>query len=187
MRVIAGVAKGRQLRVPKRKGARPTSEYLREALFDILGSSVHGVHFLDLYAGSGAVGIEALSRGAAEVVFLEQDSACVQVLKTNVKMTGLQKWRLVAGDVLRTLPRLLRHGVHFDIIFLDPPYGTDLAMRTLEVLASGDLLRLSGVVIVEHFAKDPLPQRIGMLWRVREKAHGQTVLSFYQWKMEDTR
>ena len=185
MRVIAGVAKGRRLRVPKRKGVRPTSEYLREALFDILGSSVHGVHFLDLYAGSGAVGIEALSRGAAEVVFLEQDPACLQVLRANVAMTGLQKRRVVASDVLRALPRLVRHGEHFDIIFLDPPYGTDLAMRTLGALASGELLRPSGVVIAEHFAKDPLPQAIGMLGRVREKAHGQTVLSFYQVKPEE--
>lgn len=187
MRVIAGVAKGRRLRVPKRKGVRPTSEYLREALFDILGSSVHGVRFLDLYAGSGAVGIEALSRGAAEVVFLEQDPACLQVLRANVAMTGLQERRVVAGDVLRALPRLVRQREHFDIIFVDPPYETDLAMRTLDALASGDLLRPRGVVIVEHFAKDPLPQDIGMLGRVREKAHGQTVLSFYQRKTEEKR
>lgn len=187
MRVIAGAAKGRRLRVPKRKGVRPTSEYLREALFDILGSSVRGVHFLDLYAGSGAVGIEALSRGAAEVIFLEQDPTCLQVLRENVEMTGLRKRRVVAGDVLRALPRLARQGESFDIIFLDPPYGTDLAIRTLDVLASGDLLRPSGVVIVEHFAKEPLPQRIGMLYRTREKAHGQTVLSFYGRKAEDER
>jgi 16S rRNA (guanine(966)-N(2))-methyltransferase RsmD len=179
MRVIAGVAKGRRLKVPRRKGVRPTSEYLREALFNILGSSVHRVHFLDLYAGSGAVGIEALSRGAAEVVFLEQDPACLQVLRENVEMTGLQKRRVVAGDVLRVLPRLVHQGDRFEIVFLDPPYGTDLAMRTLDTLASGDILQPSGVVIVEHFAKDPLPQHIGMLSQTRMKAHGQTVLSFY--------
>lgn len=187
MRVIAGAAKGRRLRVPKRKGVRPTSEYLREALFDILGTSVHGVRFLDLYAGSGAVGIEALSRGAAAVVFVEQDPACLQALRANLEMTGLQQRRVVAGDVLRGLPRLFRRGERFDIIFLDPPYGTGLAKRTLDALASGELLRPRGVVIVEHFAKEALPQQIGMLWRVREKAHGQTVLSFYQWKMEDER
>jgi len=187
MRVIAGVAKGRRLRVPTRKGVRPTSEYLREALFDILGSSVHGVRFLDLYAGSGAVGIEALSRGAAAVVFIEQDPACLQVLRANVELTGLQQYRVVAGDVLRGLPRLFRQGERFDIIFLDPPYGTGLAKRTLDALASGEMLRPRGVVIVEHFAKEPLPQHFGRLRRVREKAHGQTVLSFYQWKMEDER
>ncbi|MFQ5802046.1 MAG: 16S rRNA (guanine(966)-N(2))-methyltransferase RsmD [Candidatus Methylomirabilales bacterium] len=187
MRVIAGVAKGRRLRVPRRKGVRPTSEYLREALFDILGSSVRGVHFLDLYAGSGAVGIEALSRGAAEVVFLEQDPVCLRVLRENVEMTGLRKRRVVAGDVLRVLPRLVRQGKSFEIVFLDPPYGTDFAMRTLDVLASGDLLRPSGVVIVEHFAKAPLPQRIGMLSQIRKKGHGQTVLSFYGKRGEDER
>lgn len=185
MRVIAGVAKGRRLRVPRRKGVRPTSEYLREALFDILGSSVYGVHFLDLYAGSGAVGIEALSRGAAEVVFLEQDPACLRVIRENIEMTGLRKRRVVPGDVLRVLPRLVRQGESFEIIFVDPPYGTDLAMRTLDVLASTDLLRPRGVVIVEHFAKEPLPQHIGMLSQIRMKAHGQTVLSFYGKRAED--
>ncbi|MFQ5988307.1 MAG: 16S rRNA (guanine(966)-N(2))-methyltransferase RsmD [Candidatus Methylomirabilales bacterium] len=185
MRVIAGTAKGRRLKVPKRRGVRPTSEYFREALFDILGFSIRGVHFLDLYAGSGAVGIEALSRGATEVVFLEQDPSCLQVLRENVEMTGLGKRRVIAGDVLRTLPRLIRQGAKFDIIFLDPPYGTDLAMRTLDVLAPGKLLRPSGLVIVEHFAKEALPHRIGLLCRTREKAHGQTVLSFYGSVAED--
>ena len=186
MRVIAGAAKGRRLKVPKRGGVRPTSEYLREALFDILGSSIRDANFLDLYAGSGAVGIEALSRGAAEVVFLEQDPTCLQVLRENVEMTGLRNRRVVAGDVLRALPRLIRQGGKFDIIFVDPPYGTDLAMRTLDVLARGDLLRPSGLVIVEHFTKEPLPERIGHLCRTREKLHGQTVLSFYGSLAEDT-
>ncbi len=179
MRVIAGEAKGRQLKVPKRKGVRPTSDYLRESLFGILGSSVRGVRFLDLYAGSGAVGIEALSRGGAEVVFLEQDPACLRVLRENVERTGLGQSRLLAGDVLRVLPRLARRRERFDIIFLDPPYGIGLARRTLDIVASGDLLRPDGVLIVEHFAKEPLPERIGNLHRIRERAHGQTVLSFY--------
>ncbi|MBW8057885.1 MAG: 16S rRNA (guanine(966)-N(2))-methyltransferase RsmD [candidate division NC10 bacterium] len=179
MRVIAGKAKGRRLKVPKRKGVRPTSDYLREALFDILGSSVCGVRFLDLYAGSGAVGIEALSRGGAEVVFLEQDPDCLRVLRENVEMAGFKQRRVVGGDVLRVLPRLARQGEGFDIIFLDPPYGTGLARRTLDVVASGDLLRPRGVVIIEHFTKEVLPQGIGSLWRTREKTHGQTMLSFY--------
>jgi len=179
MRVIAGEVKGRRLKVPKRKGVRPTSDYLREALFGILGSSVRGVRFLDLYAGSGAVGIEALSRGGAEVVFLEQDPACLRVLRENVERTGLGQNRLLGGDVLRVLPRLARQRESFDIIFLDPPYGTGLAPRTLEVVASGGLLRPHGVVIVEHFAKEPLPERIGNLRRIRERTHGQTMLSFY--------
>ncbi len=179
MRVIAGKAKGRQLRVPGRKGVRPTSDYLREALFDILGLSVRGVRFLDLYAGSGAVGIEAMSRGGAEVVFLEHDPVCLRVLRKNVETAGLGRTRVIAGDVLRVLPRLSRQRESFDIIFVDPPYGTGLARRTLDAVARGDLLRPRGVVIVEHFAKEPLPVQTGNLWRVREKVHGQTVLSFY--------
>jgi len=115
--VIAGEAKGRRLKAPKGKRVRPTSDYLREALFGILGSSVRGVRFLDLYAGSGAVGIEALSRGGAEVVFLEQDPACLRVLRENVKTAGLRQNRVLAGDVLRVLPRLARQRESFDFIF----------------------------------------------------------------------
>src|SRR3970040_117909 len=157
MRVIAGEAKGRRLKAPKGKRVRPTSDYLREALFGILGSSVRGVRFLDLYAGWGAVGIEALSRGGAEVVFLEQDPACLRVLRENVERTGLGQNRLLGGDVLRVLPRLARQREGFDLTFLRP----------------------HGVVIVEHFAKEPLPERIGNLRRIRERTHGQTMLSFY--------
>jgi 16S rRNA (guanine(966)-N(2))-methyltransferase RsmD len=179
MRVIAGEAKGRRLKAPKGKAVRPTSDYLREALFGILGNSVQGVRFLDLYAGSGAVGIEALSRGSAEVVFLERDPACLRVLRENIETAGLGPSRVLAGDVLRLLPRLARQRESFDIIFLDPPYGSGLGARTLALVASGDLLRPRGVVIIEHFAKELLPERVGNLRRIRERAHGQTVLSFY--------
>lgn len=177
--MIAGKAKGRRLRVPKKKGVRPTSDYLREALFDILGPSIRGVRVLDLYAGSGAVGIEALSRGSDEVVFLEQDPACLRVLRANLQGTGLGPGQVLTGDVLRILPRLARQRGEFDIIFVDPPYGTGLARRTLEVLASGDLLPPQGIIVIEHFAKELLPERIGSLSRTRERAHGQSVLSFY--------
>lgn len=180
MRVIAGKLKGRRLTVPKSKGVRPTSDYVREALFGILGSSIQGVRFLDLYAGSGAVGIEALSRGSAEVVFLEQDPSCLRVLRENLAIAGLGSQRVIAGDVLRVLPRLVRQGEGFDIIFLDPPYGAGLAGRTLEMVSLGDLLRPRGLVIVEHFAKERLPPQVGRLQRLRENKHGQTMLTFYE-------
>lgn len=184
MRVIAGIAKGRRLKVPKTAGVRPTSDYLREALFDILGASVRGVRFLDLYAGSGAVGIEALSRGAAETVFVEQDRRCLHALRQNLAAVGLEGGEVVSGDVLTILRRLAGQKRSFDIIFLDPPYGTDLAQRTLVLLGSTPLLRQRGVVIIEHFRKDPLPVTVGALLKVREKVHGQTVLSFYGQRKE---
>ncbi len=187
MRVIAGKAKGRRLSVPRRKGVRPTSDYLREALFDILGPSMPGARFLDLYAGSGAVGIEALSRGAAQVVFLEQDAGCLRVLRENLEGAGLEPRQVIAGDVLRILPRLARRGEGFDIIFLDPPYGSGLARRTLDMVASGDLLLPQGLVIVEHFAKETLPPQVGRLQRIREKKHGQTMLTFYEKASEGDR
>lgn len=180
MRVIAGKAKGRRLSVPKRKGVRPTSDYLREALFDILGASVHGARFLDLYAGSGAVGIEASSRGGAHVVFLERDPGCLRILRENLELAGLGPTQVIAGDVLRVLPRLARRGEEFDIVFLDPPYGTGLARRTLDTVASANLLRPGGLAIAEHFSKEPLPKEIRSLRHIREKRHGQTVLTFYQ-------
>ncbi len=184
MRVIAGVAKGRKLKVPKTEGVRPTSDYLREALFDILGASIRDVRFLDLYAGSGAVGIEALSRGAAEVVFVEQDRRCLQTLRENLQTVGLDNGEVVSGDALKVLRRLASQGRGFEIIFLDPPYGTDLARQTLISLGSTHLLRPQGIVAVEHFTKDPLPVEAGDLLKVREKVYGQTVLSFYGLRKE---
>jgi 16S rRNA (guanine966-N2)-methyltransferase len=179
MRVIAGKAKGHRLKVPKGTAVRPTSDYLREALFGILGASVRGARFLDLYAGSGAVGIEALSRGSAEAVFVERNPACLRVLRENLERARAEMHRILVGDVLRVVPRLIRQREQFDIIFCDPPYGTGLAQRTLVRLASGELLRPRGVLIVEHFTKEALPSRVGQLVRGRERTHGQTVLSFY--------
>ncbi len=179
MRVIAGQAKGRLLKVPKGPVVRPTSDYLREALFNILGERVQGAWFLDLFAGSGAVGIEALSRGAEFVTFVEKNPQCVQALRANLKRSGFKtQAEIIPTDVLRFLAdRRSQRG--YDVIFLDPPYHGLLGEEALSRLGQGLVLRPKSLVIAEVFHKRALPPAFGLLRLVREVRHGQTKLVFY--------
>lgn len=180
MRVIAGVAKGRRLVVPKGQVVRPTSDYLREALFNILGGSVVGATFLDLFAGSGAVGIEALSRGAASAVFVEKNPLSLKALWENLKRAGFEgQAEVIPTDVLKLLKdSSFRRS--YDVIFLDPPYRGPLAEEVLKLLAQGGFLKLHGTVIVESFHKQLLPQAAGPLKLTREVRHGEAKLTFYR-------
>jgi len=135
VRVIAGTSKGVQLKSPPHGRVRPTTDRIRTVLFDMLGQLVVGSHFLDLCAGTGAVGIEALSRGAERAVFVELDGRCVETIKTNLLLTKLfNRARIVKGDARRKLPQLLAEGERFDIVFLDPPYGSDLALQLFDMV-----------------------------------------------------
>jgi len=180
MRVIAGTAKGRKLVVPKGETTRPTSDSLREALFNILGKEVVGAAFLDLFAGSGAVGVEALSRGANLVTFVEKSWAGFKALQENLKRAGLEgRVEVVFADVLRFLkdPRVHRS---YDLIFLDPPYQSFLVGEVLNLLGQGGWLTPHGIVVVECFHKQLLPPEAGTLKLTREVRHGQTKLVFYK-------
>lgn len=166
--------------VPKGQSVRPTSDYLREALFNILGGSVVGATFLDLFAGSGAVGIEALSRGAASVIFVEKNPLSLKALWENLKKVGFEgQAEVIPADVLRFLkaPHVRRP---YDVIFLDPPYYRGfLAEEVLKLLAQGGFLKPGGIVVVESFHKRLLPQRAGPLVLIREVRHGEAKLTFY--------
>jgi 16S rRNA (guanine(966)-N(2))-methyltransferase RsmD len=154
---------------------------VREALFNILGAQIEGVTLLDLFAGSGAVGLEALSRGAARVIFVEVHAAACRLIEKNLRACGLYDQASVrCDDVLHGLPRLRKLGQTFDVIFLDPPYRTALAEQALQQLSDGQLLRARGQVIAEHFFKhEPLPD-YGRLHRVRLARFGDVALSFYR-------
>lgn len=148
MRVIAGLAKGRRLRAPA--SARPTTDMVRQSIFDMLGSTPRDADVLDLFAGSGALGIEALSRGAHEVLFVESDRNACSVILANLEATGLRSQGVIRrADVLRTLQRLPKGPV--DLAFLDPPYEAALGFipRVLEALTAGRWIRLGGTVVVE--------------------------------------
>ncbi len=183
MRVIAGSCGGARLTVPK-SVTRPTSDRVREALFSILGDRVRGAMVLDLFAGSGALGIEALSRGAAGAVFLEQNSSAAEVVRTNLASTGLAGGRVVRGDVLSFLKRWDR-GAEFDIVFADPPYvkrpgDRDFGAALLASSPGGvrGVLRPSGVFVLESDASHSHGQAPG--WQeLDRREYGGTALSFF--------
>lgn len=185
MRVIAGIYGSRVLRSLKGLALRPTSDRLRETLFNVIGPAVEGARFLDLYSGTGAVGIEALSRGAREVVFVEKHLKAVALIRRNLASLGIANASVLALDAMRGLLKLSgaksRPAPAFDYVFLDPPY--DLAeeyQRVLDYLGSVPLVAEDGRVIAEHRSKIELPARPGFLVRYRVLKQGDAALSFYR-------
>jgi 16S rRNA (guanine(966)-N(2))-methyltransferase RsmD len=182
MRVIAGKYRSRTLRSLKGQMLRPTSDRLRETLFNILGPAVSGGTFVDLYAGTGAVGIEALSRGARHVIFVEQHAPAVALVRRNLESLGIGAEAEILGtDVGRAIERLAVRHIHAQFIFLDPPYAADLEYaNTMELLRESPLVAPDGRVIVEHLRKRELPERTGDLELARVVEQGDAALSFYR-------
>ena len=178
-RIIGGKGKGRRLKAPKGLETRPTGARVRQTLFDILAPRLHGCRFLDAFAGSGAVGLEALSRGAARVVLVDQDREAVAAIEHNARLLAPAGGQVeVFRQDARTAARALAdRGFRFDVVFLDPPYESDLYEPLLEL--SSTLLDGEGVAVAEHFHKKALPERIGRLARWREVRVGDHRLSFY--------
>ncbi|MDE3186907.1 MAG: 16S rRNA (guanine(966)-N(2))-methyltransferase RsmD [Acidobacteriota bacterium] len=185
MRIIAGTLRSRTLEAPAGLATRPTSDRLRETLFNVLAPRIEGAHFLDLYAGSGAVGIEALSRGAAQVVFVERAPAALKVLRSNLARLGLTEGFHVQPGSVAAYLRKARAGqaAGFDLVFLDPPYdASDEYAATLGLLggAASGLLAPGALVIAEHRRKERLEERYGALARTRLLQQGDASLSFYR-------
>ena len=180
MRVITGTAKGRALKAPKGLTTRPTTDRVKEALFNILGLKVRGAKFLDLFAGSGGIGIEALSRGAQRALFIEKDPKALEVIKANLALTGLGLNALVlTGDVYKNLDYIGQQGQKFEFVFMDPPYLMDFEEPVLAKIDSLKLLALGGQVIVESSKRDDIPTQVGSLATVRREKYGDTHLTFY--------
>ncbi len=144
MRIISGRFKGRIIKMPR--GIRPTQDKVRKALFDILGD-ITGLSFLELYAGSGAVGLEASSQGAGRVLFVERDRRCIKQIKQNLQVSGLSDYRVIGRDVIEAVKQLGQQDEKFDIIFLDPPYYRDFAKKTLKILSHYDIVSPNGLII----------------------------------------
>lgn len=181
MRVIAGKAKKRILHVPAGWTGRPTADRVKEALFNILGPAVVDGDFLDLFAGTGNVGIEALSRGVRRACFVEKDRRAVQAIRRNLELTGFSRQaEILVGDVFKVLHNLSERKINFDFIFADPPYDKGYETGVMELITAGRLLGPDGMVIVEVSKRQSMPEEKSglVLWR-REK-YGDTVLCFYR-------
>ncbi len=151
MRIVAGEARGARLKVPAGREVRPTSDRVREAIFSSLGRCVRDASVLDLFGGSGALGLEAMSRGATGAVFVERSEMIRKILEANIATLGYQKsTRVISGDALGALRRLGDEKERFDIVFVDPPYASDLAQRAVEELAASDLMTPLSIIVVEH-------------------------------------
>lgn len=182
MRVIAGTARGRLLKRPGGQRVRPTTDLVKGALFNVLAATVEGARFLDLFAGTGNVGIEALSRGAREAVFVDADPACCRVIRQNIRHVGFQgRARVWCTDVRRFVDRARRKEDRYTIIFLDPPYEAGLVAKSLKMIGKAALFFLAegGVVVAEHSRREQVPSEAALLGKQRELVYGDTVLSFY--------
>ncbi|MHB1023601.1 MAG: 16S rRNA (guanine(966)-N(2))-methyltransferase RsmD [Acidobacteriaceae bacterium] len=186
MRIIAGTYRSRQLVAPKGMDTRPTSDRLRETLFNVIAPYVAESRFVDLYAGSGAVGIEALSRGAKQVWFAEKAAPALAALRANLKALGIRAgYGIDERGVLPLLRKLAAHGEPVEMIFLDPPYEAEREYQTvLDFLGSsevqGGLVTPQTLVIAEHRKKSPLAEKYGALQRTRVLKQGDAALSFFR-------
>lgn len=186
MKVISGSLKGKSLKTLKGLDIRPTPNKVKEALFNILGDKIVDARFLDLFAGAGSVGIEALSRGAGEVLFVENDKKAVQLIKENLERCGIkEQCDIVFQNGIDFLKAMKKNPQKFDLIFLDPPYHTSSGESAMEEIGKADILAKDGLVILEHFHKMEIKETHGILKRYRERRFGDTCLSFFNKEQEE--
>ncbi len=184
MRILSGSLRGRNYYMPAQ--IQPTQNIMRKALFDILGHDLKGLHLLELYAGSGAVGIEAISLGAKTVTFVEKDPRCYRVIQENLDLLKIPlvrdrvaQYHLINADALPTIKRFEREGKKFDWVFFDPPYGLDLAKKTLNTLSTHDILQPVCFVIAQHDGAEKLPSESGRFTLLSKRAYGKSFLTIY--------
>jgi 16S rRNA (guanine(966)-N(2))-methyltransferase RsmD len=181
MRVIAGQYKGRRLKTLDGLAVRPTSDRMRETLFNILAPRIEGARVADVCAGSGAIGIEALSRGAAHVTFIEASRKAASMIADNLRHCQIERgFKLIVRDALQAVKYFATEQMQFDLIYLDPPYDSDLYSPVLWQIAKGNLLTADGLAIVEHRRQLTLAPNFDRLRPYREVVQGESVLTFYE-------
>lgn len=181
MRVIAGTVRGFRLQAPSGRRTRPTADRVREALFNILSPYVIDSRVLDLFAGSGAVGIEALSRGAVRAVFVEEHPAALKALRKNLDKTGMEeKAGIIPFDIETALKLLHKKKEMFDLVYLDPPYHQGMIASTLEGLAKGETVSPRGLVIAEASSRESIPEAVANFRCYRRQNYGDTDLIFFR-------
>lgn len=183
MRVISGVAKGRLLFAPKGMETRPITSKIKESLFNIWQTKIKGAFFLDLFAGSGSMGVEALSRGAEKVVFVEKSRSAVEVIKKNLAVCGFHNgYELYRDDVFRRINLLSQRQDKFDIVYLDPPFTKpEIFVPVIESLGNAKILASEGMAVIRIRKDIAFPETIGNLCRFRQKIYGISVINFYSY------
>jgi 16S rRNA (guanine966-N2)-methyltransferase len=177
MRVTGGIGRGRRLQVPAGSGVRPTSDKVKQALFNILGDRIIDASFLDLFAGAGGIGIEALSRGAGSVVFVDSSRESLAVINKNIERMGFEKRAQVVPAGAESF--LKKTSGPYDIVFLDPPYAEEM-QPLLDLIAASGIVKTDGIVVAEHYKKQQSPEKANRFTLYREARYGDTVLAFYK-------
>lgn len=184
MRVISGKARGLKLNAPKNDDVRPTTDRVKESLFNMINSYMMESEILDLFAGTGSLGIECLSRGADRCVFVDSSKESIGIIKANIKKARVEAESTVLNsDFKSAIKSLSLKNQSFDVIFMDPPYYKNMFSEALSGVDQYNLLKEEGIIIVEHDTKDEFPDSIGRLYKSKDKKYGNTTITFY--KMEE--
>lgn len=180
MRVISGKARGLKLNTPKNEDVRPTTDRVKESLFNIINGYIIDGDVLDLFAGTGSLGIECLSRGANKCVFVDVNKTSIDIVKSNIKKARVEdNAEILNIDYKSAIERVKNKNYKFDIIFMDPPYYENMFIDSLKKIDESDILKDDGIIVVEHDTKQKFPESIGKLIKDRSKKYGNTTLTFY--------
>ncbi len=182
MRVVSGEYKGRPLKAVPGSSTRPTTDKVKEAIFNIIGPYYDGGTALDLFGGSGGLGIEALSRGMDKVIFVDRDKKAVATIHQNLETCrlGVERAEVYRNDAERALKAIVKRGLSFDLILLDPPYKNQKIVQLIEMIEDHGLLKEGGIIMAEHGVEEDLPDEIGNLVRKKHENYGVTSVSVYE-------
>ncbi|WP_432665156.1 16S rRNA (guanine(966)-N(2))-methyltransferase RsmD [Wukongibacter baidiensis] len=180
MRIISGKAKGVRLKALKGMDTRPTSDKVKESIFNIIAPYVDDSKVLDLFSGTGNLGLEAVSRGAAYAYLIEKNRKCQPIIKENINKAKLDdSIKLIIKDAVSALKMFKDNNERFDIIFMDPPYLKGFIIPCLEEISDLNLLNIDGIIVIEHDIKDILPETVKDITKFKERKYGTTMVSFY--------
>lgn len=185
MRIISGTGRGKRLKAPEGLNTRPTSDKVKESVFNIIQSYIMDSNVLDLFSGSGSLGIEALSRGASHCMFIEKNRDSYKIIKENIKSSGFEdRSELYLNDAYVALDLMGKKGKKYDVVFLDPPYSKEMVPLAIQKLYENDIVDKDGIIISEHDDKEVIPEKVSGFINTRTKKYGRTIICI--WKMEDT-
>ncbi|WP_300297407.1 16S rRNA (guanine(966)-N(2))-methyltransferase RsmD [Anaerosolibacter sp.] len=180
MRVIAGKLRGRKIKAPDGMHTRPTTDRVKESIFSMIYPYIIDSTVLDLFAGSGSLGIEALSRGAEKAYFVDNNKQSLSIVKENLINLGLLDQSIVLlAEAMKALKDISLKDQIFDIIFLDPPYMKGFIIPCIETIKENGLLNIDGIIVIEHNVEDVLPAEVGDLIKIKDRRYGDTNISIY--------